>query len=294
MAVYRYDFETGELTWVSHAAPRCAGPDCAPETAGTETGAYVAARPGDAPFYTGAYADYEDWGRAISGLKVGEENEEYVDQDDGEYIIFTTREKLQKGDVDGGINVYEWHCASPCTDPAGEGESPGEGTVHMISDGHDSEHGVAYSEGASEAGATISGTGSDILFTTDTRLVGQDTDVMRDVYDARIGGGFPAPKPETSCAGEPCQGSPSALPSFGPSPSSQFTATGNLPSAASGTLAFQTTKPKPKPLTQEQKLAKALKACKGKPKKKRAACESQARKTYPSKAKAKKSDRRAR
>ena len=298
-AVYRYDFETGELTWVSHAAPRCARPECAPE-AGTEAyGAYVAARPGDAPYSSGPYADVEDWNRAVSGLKVGEGNEEYVDQNDGEYIIFTTRQQLQKNDADGGVNVYEWHCSSPCNHPGGEGEGPGEGTVHMISDGHDSERGVAYSEGATEAGATMSATGSDILFTTDTRLVGQDTDVMRDVYDARIGGGFAAPPPQLTCSGEPCQGSSSVLPTFGPSPSSESAAAGNLTSAGSGTLAFQTTKPKPKPLTQAEKLAKALKACKGKPKKKRAACDSQARKKYPTKTtkakknvKAKKSDRR--
>jgi hypothetical protein len=49
-------------------------------------------------------------------------------------------------------------------------------------------------------------------------------------------------------------------------------------------------KAKSKPLTRAQKLAKALKACKKKPKKKRASCQAQARKRYAIRTPAKKSD----
>ena len=122
----------------------------------------------------------------MSGLKVGESNGEYVDEHDGEYIVFTTSQPLQKGDVNGARDVYEWHCASPCASPATQGE------VHLISDGRDPA-GVEDGEATQEAGATMSATGSDIFFFTRTSLVGQDRDVLRDLYDARIGGGFPAP-----------------------------------------------------------------------------------------------------
>jgi hypothetical protein len=39
----------------------------------------------------------------------------------------------------------------------------------------------------------ISASGSDIFFVTRTELVGQDTDVLDDIYDARVDGGFQAP-----------------------------------------------------------------------------------------------------
>jgi hypothetical protein len=89
----------------------------------------------------------------------------------------------------------------------------------MISDGQDP-NGVVY--------AGMSATGSDVFFQTRTQLVGQDTDSLGDIYDARIGGGFPAPSPEASCSGEACQGGASSSPAFGASGTSSFTAGGNV------------------------------------------------------------------
>src|ERR1019366_3502905 len=176
----------------------------------------------------------------------------------------TTAEQLQSTDGAGGPNkscleqhlnkgpgceVYEWH----------------NGSVNMISDGQDPTAMVF---------AGMSATGSDIFFQTRTQLVGQDTDTLGDIYDARIDGGFPAPPPEPSCSGESCQGSSSSAPGFGASGTSSFTGAGNL---TPGSTTFPTpTESKPKPLTATQKLAKALAACKKQPKKKRAACVKQA------------------
>jgi hypothetical protein len=67
-----------------------------------------------------------------------------------------------------------------------------------------------------------------------------------------------------------------------------FNGVGNFPPPAPGKAAA---KQKVKPPTRSQKLAKALKACKKSPKRKRAACEAQARKRYGSAHKAKKSNR---
>jgi hypothetical protein len=250
-AVYRYDFETGEVTWVSHAAPGCAlAEGC---TANEVRDAWIAPLPGT---HTGAEADINDWTRAIS--------------DNGEYIIFTTNERLQNGDVNSAPDVYEWH----------------DGTVSMISDGHDPQGVVSRLDIPTEAASGMSASGSDIFFFTHAALVGQDTDVLGDLYDARINGGFPAPEIPPSCSGEACQGGASEPKSFPPAPSSSFTAGGNLPPP--GPLPRPVTpKPKPKPLTRAQKLAKALKACKkDKPRRKRIACERQARKLYGAKAKA--------
>jgi len=292
-AVYRYDSETGELTWVSHSAVEEGGKPFKNEESkvkyeGEGRPALIDARPDEHQVLSAATADVEDWSRAMSGE--GEEAGEAPHGHDGEYIVFTTNERLQASDVNQSGDVYLWH----------------NGTVRMISDGHDPQ-GVgnegpanpANGEGGVTAAAT-SVSGSDIFFSTRTQLVGQDTDVLRDFYDARIDGGFKAPSVPIECPLESCQGPTSPPEEPGAAPSSLFSAGGNLVGAVGGTLAFQTATAKPKPLTRAQLLARALKACKPKRgRKQRVACERQAKAKYASKAnakkkaKAKKTDRRA-
>lgn len=58
----------------------------------------------------------------------------------------------------------------------------------------------------------ISLDGRDVFFTTAEGLVAQDTDGDYDIYDARVGGGFPEPPPPPApCSGEACRAA-SALP----------------------------------------------------------------------------------
>jgi hypothetical protein len=235
-AAYRYYFgektETGEkpaeLTWISHAAPGF--------TKEKEEGEPAVIPPLNGNV-VGADASVDDWNRAIS--------------ENGEYVVFTTSERLQADAQEGVTNVYLWH----------------DGTVSMIS-----------AEGGAEP--AISSSGSDIFFATAKPLVGQDTDSLGDVYDARVGGGFPAPRAEPSCSGDACQGSSSPLPSFGTSTSSLLPAGGNLPPPPNPPPVKETKKKLTKKLTPAQELAKALAACKHKPKSTRAACESQARRRY--------------
>jgi hypothetical protein len=181
--------------------------------------------------------------------------------DDGSYVVFSTSERLQASDVNGAPNVYLWH----------------DGVVSMISDGHDPA-GALY--------PVISASGADVFFETREQLVGQDTDTLADIYDARIGGGFPAPTPEPSCSGEACQGTPSGPHSLGSSGTSSFTGGGNL---TPGSTAFPPPEgPKATPLTRAQKLTKALKSCKkDKSKFKRKSCEKTAHKKYSPKPKPK-------
>jgi len=283
-AVYRYDFQTGELAWVSHG-----GPGFQVESEGKD--ALVASLPGTPPSGNPpitANANVDDWSRAIS--------------ENGEYVIFATPEKLQANDVNNAVDVYEWR----------------DGSVSMVSDGRDP-------KGVFPNAIALSSSGSDVFFTTDTALVGQDTDVLRDVYDARMSRcvdeegeplSFPeadeasctnvggkvelagSPKPETppSCSEDACGRPPSPSEAFAPAPSSLFTGGQNLTPPLISVA--PSTEARPKRLTRAQQLAKALKACKGKPKRKRGACESQARKRYggraksKTKAKARKSERR--
>ncbi len=239
-AIYRYDFQTGELTWVSHAAPGFAA---------LNEGDNATLPPHEVE-QDGAMAYFGDARRAIS--------------ENGEYIVFTTSEKLQADDVSGAPQVYLWH----------------DRTVSLISDG-ENRAGVTEAPG-------MSASGSDIVFDTTSKLVGQDTDNLQDIYDARTDGGFPAPTPEPSCSGESCQGTPSSAPGFGTPGSQAFTGGGNLTPGPT-TFPLPAEEAKPKPLTRAQKLTKALKGCKkDKSKSKRKSCEKAAKTQYGPKTKTKK------
>ena len=53
----------------------------------------------------------------------------------------------------------------------------------------------------------ITPSGRDLFFKTSAGLVKEDTDGAPDIYDARIGGGFPvAEAPVERCEGDACQG----------------------------------------------------------------------------------------
>jgi hypothetical protein len=251
--VYRYDFQTGKLIRASVGHEGFANNGNTPGV-----GAVI----GIPDILTeGASPTANDRNRSISG--------------NGEIIVFVTAEQLQSTDVAGGSNKS---CTNLLDDGAGcEVYVWHNGSVNMISDGQDP-NGVVY--------AGMSATGSDVFFQTRTQLVGQDTDTLGDIYDARIGGGFPAPSLEPSCSGESCQGNSSSAPGFGASGTSSFTAGGNV---TPGSTAFPTpTESKSKAVTTAQKLAKALKQCKkDKSKKKRLACEKQAKKKYAPKPKPK-------
>ena len=169
--VYRYDYETGGIVRVS-------------------VGHDGFADNGNAPGFNAVIADYpaEEGGSPTTG----DANRSISES--GETIVFVTAEQLQDAAtpaaanscIDTGVaggpgcQVYVWH----------------NDTVNLVSDGQDTAA-VVY--------AGMSATGSDIFFQTRTPLVGQDTDTLGDIYDARIDGGFPAPSPEPSCSGKPAK-----------------------------------------------------------------------------------------
>jgi hypothetical protein len=201
--------------------------------------------------------------------------------DDGSYVFFEsttglTPRALNKqvvgcaGEFGGRCyedvfakNVYEYH----------------EGHLYLISDGQDRHEAGVGTPAVRLIGASASG--ADVYFTTADPLVPQDTDTQQDVYDARTGGGFPAPASPAPCQPAECQGKLSPAPSFQSPGSLVFSGPGNLPAPAvePAIKAHMT-----KPLTRAQKLANARKACRKRPKKQRAACVKQARRRYAAKA----------
>lgn len=182
---------------------------------------------------------------------------------DGSYVFFESSIGLTPQAIDHRVigefngfpsyatNIYEYH----------------DGNVYLISDGHDTSERVVKLAGTDASGA-------DVFFTTVDRLVPQDGDSNLDIYDARIGGGFPAPPAPVECVSDGCQGSLSAVPVL-LSPGSEFQAGGNPPLAPA--------KPRVKPKSRARRLASTLRACAKKPRKKRAACRSRAGKRYSAK-----------
>ena len=189
----------------------------------------------------------EPGAEAVAGLGFGSQHPHYTMTDDASTVIFETSEALSPTDTDGVTDAYAWH----------------DGQVSLISNG-----------GGVPLG--ISSSGQDIFFLTGQPLTPGDSGVEGDIYDARVGGGFPVTTP-APCSGEACQGSVTLQPQPpGASASAAFNGPGNPRTAESPPA-----NPKPKPATAAQKLAKALKACRSKHnKKKRTACEKKARNTY--------------
>jgi hypothetical protein len=124
----------------------------------------------------------------------------------------------------------------------------------------------------------------------------QDTDTAFDIYDARICTQqspcltSPAQAPPGCGSADACRpASPAQQAPIGASGSATFSGSGNIVQPPAARQEVKGVKTTAKPLTREQKLANALKACKKHyphSKKKRLACEVRARKLYGPRTKA--------
>jgi DNA-binding beta-propeller fold protein YncE len=117
--------------------------------------------------------------------------------DDGSRVYFDSFEALVSRDVNDEEDVYQWQelGAGECTEAAKTYSAPAAGCIDLISSGQ--------STRGSEL-VDISADGADVFIRTFESLVGQDPG-LRDIYDARIGGGFAGPaSPPIICEGEFC------------------------------------------------------------------------------------------
>lgn len=138
-------------------------------------------------------------------------------------VFFNSFDSLVPRDTNEAQDVYEWEAAgdsAACEAAGAELYVPAsEGCISLISTGE--------SKLRSEFVDANPG-GRDAFFTTDSSLVPQDPGLV-DIYDAREGGGFPAPPtPNAPCQGEACQG-PAAVPQAQTPASSEFSQEGNVP-----------------------------------------------------------------
>lgn len=136
----------------------------------------------------------------------------------GARVFFQSEEQLVAGDADETTDVYEWEAE-------GEGSCgrPG-GCLFLISSGHSAEPNYLY------AGSPD---GDDVFFLTTDTLLPSDLDGTPSIYDARVGGGFPASEAESSCSEDACQGSlPFAAPASAPGSSTLMGPNDRIPKHA--------------------------------------------------------------
>jgi DNA-binding beta-propeller fold protein YncE len=145
----------------------------------------------------------------------------------GDRLFFESFEALVLRDTNGKQDVYQWQRAQnrkDCEKEIGgevflgeEDEAEG-GCLSLISSGLSSVDAEFVDASAS---------GADVFFTTTSSLLAHDFGLL-DVYDARVGGGFPPPpQPDPPCEGEACR--PASSPPEDPTPASQtFKGTGNV------------------------------------------------------------------
>jgi DNA-binding beta-propeller fold protein YncE len=132
--------------------------------------------------------------------------------DDGRRLFFESFGPLLPRDTNGRADVYLWqastdkaHCLTELRGELFLTESGG--CLSLISTGQSSEDSEFFD-------ATPSG--DDVFFATLSGLVPSDTGLV-DVYDARVGGGFPEPPPPpAACEGEACQSPPPPPPARTP------------------------------------------------------------------------------
>ena len=228
------------------------------------------------------------------GGGVSEENDPVLSRnlsEDGGRVFFQSEEALLPSDTNHTTDVYEWEAD-------GEGscqtDTQDDGCVYLISSGSSTEQ--SYFGDASA-------NGDDVFFFTRQALTASDSDNNVDVYDARVDGQEPPPcnpaeeecekKTEPPCeTAEECKPPPSEPPAKPYPATAAFTGPGNLTPSLTEETPVKKTIVKKK-LSNAQKLAAALKACrKDRAHKKRVACEKQARSKYAPAKKAKQKGKR--
>jgi hypothetical protein len=104
-------------------------------------------------------------------------------------LFFESFDALAPQDTNNDRDVYQWEAQG-----SGDCAAPG-GCTRLISSGR-AEEGASFVDASAD--------GADAFFLTDGKLVNRDPGSV-DLYDARVGGGFPEPGPPFECEGDDCQ-----------------------------------------------------------------------------------------
>ncbi len=131
--------------------------------------------------------------------------------DDGSRFFFATRDALDSADVNEKLDVYEFERegSGGCMAKSASFDSVSGGCLYLISSGRSV--GNSYLVDASADGR-------DVFLSTRQALLQADDNENHDVYDARVGGGFPeGPQPSPCPSPEACR-APATAPPVNTSP----------------------------------------------------------------------------
>jgi hypothetical protein len=244
-AAQLFEYDAREETLVRVSIGACPSPKttCTPSERFNGNG-NVTDPKDEAIILTPSYNRYAPSGRT-SSLSIAEDGT----------VVFASRARLTPGAIEGRENIYEFR----------------DGNVYLISPGDE----PVPLEISEEVGPKrLLGTdesGRDVFFFTTDKLVPQHVDTQAAWYDAREGGGFPAPAAPVACSGDACQGPLNPTPPLPVVAGSATQTGGETASPATGG---------PKAVTQARRLAKELKACRRMPRRRRRVCEMRARQRY--------------
>jgi hypothetical protein len=135
----------------------------------------------------------------------------HVLSDDGTRVFFNTPDALLTRDGNGEVDPYMWE----------------NGQLTLLSTGANGRPSFFYN---------ASNTGDDVFIVTRDALVPNDVDDLADMYDVRVGGGFPAPASPLSCADDECQGLSPDVPPRGDMGSARLEGAGNVDAGKRATL----------------------------------------------------------
>lgn len=144
----------------------------------------------------------------------------HVLKDDGSRVFFNSFDALVARDTNGRQDVYQWEApgSGSCTEESPSFSVLNGGCVSLISSGQSGENSELIDASAS---------GDDVFFRTAASLDPYRDDGLIDIYDARVGGGYPPPPtPAPACEGEACQG-PYSPPNDPTPASSSYEGAGN-------------------------------------------------------------------
>jgi hypothetical protein len=161
--------------------------------------------------------------------------------EDGSRLFFESRDALLPEDENQKRDVYEFELLGKgsCSSQSPSFNPLSGGCVYLISTAKSEDHSYLLDASAD---------GRDVFLATRQQMVGWDSNENYDVYDFRVGGGFPEPViPPPPCTGEGCKSPPTSPPPAANPATPGFIGPGNV-----------------KPKKQKQKKAKGKKKGKGK------------------------------
>jgi WD40-like Beta Propeller Repeat len=149
--------------------------------------------------------DTGEGGQFTLGILPGYETNLYATRslsDDGNRLYFESISSLTPRDTNGTVDVYEWEAvgAGSCDEADPTFAPSANGCINLISSGKST---------LNSEFVDASANGDDVFINTLSSFLPQDIG-LRDIYDARVGGGFPISTKVAACEGEACQNAPEA------------------------------------------------------------------------------------